>query len=138
MRSSSFWPLPHPWAASPGSPCMTPRWATGGRRRWLPRPSSSTCASWTCAATTSGRRPGSPFGRASWRGWSSDTHGASSRRPMTLEALLQAVCDNPTDDAPRLVYADWLEENGDSERAEFIRLQIELARLPLGDPRRDE
>ncbi len=27
-------------------------------------------------------------------------------------ALLRAVCESPMDDAPRLVYADWLEENG--------------------------
>ena len=43
------------------------------------------------------------------------------------DALLRAVIENPDDDTPRLVYADWLEENGQPERAEFIRLQIELA-----------
>src|SRR5262249_51187264 len=30
--------------------------------------------------------------------------------------------------AVRLVYADWLEEHGQPERAEFIRAQVELAR----------
>jgi uncharacterized protein (TIGR02996 family) len=46
------------------------------------------------------------------------------------EALLrQAVLDAPDDDAPRLVYADWLIDRGDA-RGEFIRLQIEQARLP--------
>jgi uncharacterized protein (TIGR02996 family) len=44
------------------------------------------------------------------------------------EALLRAVCDNPDDDTPRLVFADWLQENGDEARAEFIRAQIELLR----------
>src|SRR6478672_4438581 len=39
--------------------------------------------------------------------------------------LFRAVCENPTDDTPRLAYADWLEENGQPERAEFIRLQCE-------------
>lgn len=43
------------------------------------------------------------------------------------EALLKAVCDNPDDDTPRLVFADWLQENGEEERAEFIRAQVELA-----------
>lgn len=43
------------------------------------------------------------------------------------KALLRAVCANPDDDTPRLVFADWLQENGDEERAEFIRLQIRLA-----------
>lgn len=42
--------------------------------------------------------------------------------------LLAAVLAAPDDDGPRLVYADWLEENGDPERAEFIRVQIEIAR----------
>ncbi len=41
-------------------------------------------------------------------------------------ALLSAVLANPADDLPRLVFADWLEENGtsdaDAARAEFIRL----------------
>lgn len=45
-------------------------------------------------------------------------------------ALLKAVCRSPADDLPRLVYADWLEERGRPERAEFIRLQIEEAREP--------
>src|SRR4051812_38017921 len=45
------------------------------------------------------------------------------------EALLRAVCANPDDDIPRLVFADWLQENGDEARAEFIRLQVQMARL---------
>lgn len=40
-------------------------------------------------------------------------------------ALLAAICENPQEDLPRLIYADWLEENGRPERAEFIRLQCE-------------
>jgi uncharacterized protein (TIGR02996 family) len=48
------------------------------------------------------------------------------------EALLRAVCENPDDDTPRLVFADWLQENGDEERAEFIRVQLEIAGLPDG------
>ena len=53
------------------------------------------------------------------------------------DALLRAILDDPDDDAPRLVYADWLDEQGDSPRAIFIRTQIELARLPADDPARD-
>ena len=41
--------------------------------------------------------------------------------------LLDAILADPADDAPRLVYADWLDENGQAERAEFIRLQVALA-----------
>jgi uncharacterized protein (TIGR02996 family) len=45
------------------------------------------------------------------------------------DALLRAICDDPDDDAPRLVYADWLDEHGDPRQAEFIRLQIALNHL---------
>lgn len=48
---------------------------------------------------------------------------------MTEAALLAAVLANPEDDACRLIYADWLDEQGRCEQAEFIRLQCELARL---------
>jgi uncharacterized protein (TIGR02996 family) len=44
------------------------------------------------------------------------------------EPFLRAICEAPDDDAPRLVFADWLDETGDPDRAEFIRLQIRLAR----------
>jgi uncharacterized protein (TIGR02996 family) len=40
------------------------------------------------------------------------------------EALVAAIADAPADDAPRLVYADWLEEHGDVVRARFIRWKI--------------
>lgn len=46
------------------------------------------------------------------------------------EAILRTILDNPDDDAPRLVYADWLDEHGQEEAAEFIRVQVELARSP--------
>jgi uncharacterized protein (TIGR02996 family) len=51
------------------------------------------------------------------------------------EALLGAVIERPDDDGPRLVYADWLEEHDEPARAEFIRVQCSLARLPAKDPR---
>jgi uncharacterized protein (TIGR02996 family) len=41
-------------------------------------------------------------------------------------AFLRTICETPGDDTPRLVYADWLEEDGWAEQAEFIRLQIRL------------
>lgn len=44
-------------------------------------------------------------------------------------SLLAAVIASPDDDDVRLVYSDWLEENGQPERAEFIRVQIERANL---------
>lgn len=49
------------------------------------------------------------------------------------EALLAAIIANPDDDLPRLLYADCIEESyGEIERAEFIRVQCELARMSEG------
>ncbi len=47
------------------------------------------------------------------------------------EAFVAAVAASPEDDLPRLVFADWLDENGDPERAEFIRVQCELAKAAV-------
>ena len=44
------------------------------------------------------------------------------------EALLAAVLERPEDDAPRLVYADWLDEQGQTGRAEYIRAMV---RFPI-------
>ena len=41
------------------------------------------------------------------------------------DVLFRVICEQPQEDTPRLAYADWLEENGQHERAEFIRLQCE-------------
>jgi uncharacterized protein (TIGR02996 family) len=51
---------------------------------------------------------------------------------MTDDAAFRnAILAAPDDDAPRLVYADWLEERGDP-RAEFVRPA--LPPLPVNDP----
>lgn len=39
-------------------------------------------------------------------------------------ALLSAIRAHPDEDTPRLVYADWLDENGEPDRAKLIREQI--------------
>jgi uncharacterized protein (TIGR02996 family) len=44
------------------------------------------------------------------------------------DALLAAILADPKEDTPRLVYADWLEENGQEDRGKFIRAQCELNR----------
>jgi uncharacterized protein (TIGR02996 family) len=66
---------------------------------------------------------------------------ARKRRVTAEDAFLQAISETPGDDAPRLVYADGLEDNNQPQRAEFIRLQCRLAamdedvleRFPLKD-----
>ena len=64
------------------------------------------------------------------------------------DALYRAILADPGDDLPRLVYADWLDDAGEADRAALIRVQIELAASPtavlrvaeerlLGSVRRD-
>jgi len=53
-------------------------------------------------------------------------------------AFIRMIAATPDDDAPRLVYADYLDETGDPAkmaRAEFIRVQVEKARLVPDTPR---
>ena len=51
-----------------------------------------------------------------------------SLRPEVL-AFLADIKEHPGDDTPRLILADWLQDQGDP-RGEFIRLQCQLARRP--------
>jgi uncharacterized protein (TIGR02996 family) len=46
---------------------------------------------------------------------------------MLEDAFLRDIVSNPDDEAVRLIYADWLEEQG-NPRGEFIRIQCQLAR----------
>jgi uncharacterized protein (TIGR02996 family) len=55
---------------------------------------------------------------------------------LTHDAFLSDIVENAGDDAPRLIYADWLDDEGDADRAELIRLQCRLARLPDDHPER--
>jgi uncharacterized protein (TIGR02996 family) len=59
-------------------------------------------------------------------------------RPWTTqdEEFVRAILEAPEDDALRLVCADWLEEQGDEARAEFIRGPIALAQMPAHDRKR--
>src|SRR5437868_8372290 len=50
----------------------------------------------------------------------------------TADDFLRAILAAPDADVPRLAYADWLEDDGDPDRAEFIRVQCALAAMPDG------
>ena len=52
----------------------------------------------------------------------------------TERGLWDAVLANADDDLARLVYADYLEENGRAPLAHFIRAQITLSQCPPGHP----
>jgi uncharacterized protein (TIGR02996 family) len=43
------------------------------------------------------------------------------------EGMLLEIAADPADDTPRLIYADWLEDDGRPGRAELIRVQLALA-----------
>ncbi len=61
--------------------------------------------------------------------------------PAEEQAFLRAVVARPHADHPRLVYADYLDDSAhppDRDRADFIRLQLALARLPEDHPARGE
>jgi uncharacterized protein (TIGR02996 family) len=58
----------------------------------------------------------------------------AAKASVDFEALLRATFGAPDDDTPRLVLADYLEENDQPDRAALIRVQCERARLPPADP----
>ncbi len=57
-----------------------------------------------------------------------------------VRSFFHAIKENPDDDTPRLIFADWLQERGDaaaSTRGEFLRLNVLRHRLSPGDPHHD-
>src|SRR5262245_57052313 len=54
--------------------------------------------------------------------------------PVTNDAFLQAIFEAPEDPSLRLIYADWLQDQGQADRAEFLRVHCQLAMLVEGDP----
>ncbi|MBA4067887.1 MAG: hypothetical protein C0501_30140 [Isosphaera sp.] len=58
--------------------------------------------------------------------------------PGDFEGLIRAVFADPDDDTPRLVFADFLDENDQPDRAALIRLQCELDRAPARSDRARE
>lgn len=51
-------------------------------------------------------------------------------RDTEANSIFRAVLEDPWDDAPRLVLADWMDVNGMPRRAELIRLGCDLANMP--------
>jgi uncharacterized protein (TIGR02996 family) len=50
------------------------------------------------------------------------------------QGFLAEIVKHLEDDTPRLIFADWLDEHGENDRAEFIRLGCRVARLAGDDP----
>jgi uncharacterized protein (TIGR02996 family) len=54
------------------------------------------------------------------------------------DPLLASVRALPDENTPRLVFADWCDEQDDPERAEFIRLQVAISQSAPDDPKLGE
>lgn len=54
------------------------------------------------------------------------------------QPFLDAIFARYHDDGLRIIYADFLDDAGEQERAEFVRLQVALARMTEDNPRRAE
>jgi uncharacterized protein (TIGR02996 family) len=54
------------------------------------------------------------------------------------DGFLRAILADPEAEAPRLVYADWLDEHGEPDRAEFLRRESEWFGLPHRHVRKPE
>lgn len=48
------------------------------------------------------------------------------RNNLINQRFIDDIIDSPNDNSLRLIYADWLEDNGNKDKADFIRLQIDL------------
>lgn len=55
------------------------------------------------------------------------THIAAER-----EGLIADIVANPEDDTRRLIFADWCEDSGELDRAEFIRVEVDISRICRG------
>lgn len=56
--------------------------------------------------------------------------------PTEVRSFFRAIKENPDDDAPRLIFADWLQEQGDdatAARGEYLRLCVLRHRLSSDD-----
>jgi uncharacterized protein (TIGR02996 family) len=61
---------------------------------------------------------------------------AAGERVDEQSAFLRAIAEAPEDDAPRLVYADWLDERGEATRAEYLRVEHRGRAAPAAERER--
>jgi uncharacterized protein (TIGR02996 family) len=54
---------------------------------------------------------------------------------MVQDDFVNGIAANAADDDLQLVFSDWLEEHGNTLRAELLRIQVELAKIPSEDRR---
>ncbi|MGL4554101.1 MAG: TIGR02996 domain-containing protein, partial [Gemmataceae bacterium] len=61
-----------------------------------------------------------------------DTLEGGRRGMVGGQGLLRDIIDHPGDDGLRRIYADWLDDDGQHDRAEFLRAQLDLAAMDDG------
>lgn len=61
----------------------------------------------------------------------------SPRQMNEHDAFIRAVIEDPYNDLPRLVFADWLDEHDESDRAWFIRFQCNPAGYSIDSAERE-
>jgi uncharacterized protein (TIGR02996 family) len=98
--------------------------ATTARRGPLPGPAGG-----------QGRSAGSGPARRRVVSWSLAVEPYWEALPGS-RTLLQAIAEEPWDEGLRLMLADWLYDQGEEARAEFIRVQVRRYNLPPGDRER--
>lgn len=67
----------------------------------------------------------------------SKRHHSVGDETIIEHPLYQSVVDDPQNDQPRLLFADWMDESGDP-RGDFIRMQLDLANSEMYEVERRE
>jgi uncharacterized protein (TIGR02996 family) len=57
----------------------------------------------------------------------------SNSTTNTAQGLLADIIEHPESDDLRLIFADWLDDHGEEERAADIRWGVERGNIPVGD-----
>jgi uncharacterized protein (TIGR02996 family) len=65
--------------------------------------------------------------RLAFADWLDEHREPAAASDQRRAVHVRRVCRKPDDDVPRLLYAEWLDGQGENSRAEFIRVQCELA-----------
>src|SRR3954447_5606631 len=115
-----------------------PEWSRGTNPRYeshLPRPTVVAIAPPRRApariAKDSSRRLCLPPERGRYHGsWRPPRRPPDDPPMRDADPFLAAITARPDDDLPRLIFADWLDEHGHADRAEFIRLQCAAVQSP--------
>jgi uncharacterized protein (TIGR02996 family) len=72
-----------------------------------------------------------PFSRLAFAGHGASGDAFDTPDGMNEDAFLCALHENPSDEVTWLALADWLDEHGQADRAELVRISRQLRPLPV-------